>query len=182
MTTNASTDERLNQLKDIGDLATWSVSSSKPGFGVDNLRDPNMKTLWQSEGAQPHLINIQFHKKQSISQISIYADAALDDSYTPHKISLRAGTYFGDLLEIKSIEMQSPAGWQHFGLGSQSQPNENSDPLRAHLLQIAIISNHMNGKDTHVRGVRVFAPKPLDVDDGMLPFTSVAFKQHETIR
>lgn len=34
-----------------------------------------------------------------------------------------------------------------------------SEPIRAHLLQIAIISNHLNGKDTHVRGVRVFAPR-----------------------
>jgi len=37
----------------------------------------------------------------------------------------------------------------------------NRQPIRAHLIQIAIISNHMNGKDTHVRGVRIFAPKPL---------------------
>jgi hypothetical protein len=33
------------------------------------------------------------------------------------------------------------------------------EPIRAHLVQIAIISNHLNGKDTHVRGVRVFAPR-----------------------
>lgn len=33
------------------------------------------------------------------------------------------------------------------------------EPIRAHLVQIAILSNHMNGKDTHVRGVRIFAPR-----------------------
>lgn len=33
------------------------------------------------------------------------------------------------------------------------------EPLKAHLLQVAILSNHMNGKDTHVRGIRVFAPR-----------------------
>ncbi|KAK4055720.1 hypothetical protein OIV83_000266 [Microbotryomycetes sp. JL201] len=180
MTDAIMKDITFPHLQDIGDLASWSVSSSKPGFGVEHLRDINMRTLWQSEGAQPHLINIQFHKKQSISQISLYADAALDDSYTPHKISLRAGTYFGDLLEIKSIELQSPAGWQHFMFCSPEE--KNTEPVRAHLIQIAIISNHMNGKDTHVRAVKIFAPKPFALEDDLLPFTSVAFKQHETIR
>lgn len=33
-----------------------------------------------------------------------------------------------------------------------------SEPIRASLVQIAIISNHLNGKDTHVRGVQIFAP------------------------
>ena len=75
------------------------------------------------------------------------------------------------------------------------------EPIRAHLLQIAIISNHLNGKDTHVRGVRIFAPKQSVVQsplfsrfagthqfhrprivEGCIPFTSAAFQQHETIR
>jgi anaphase-promoting complex subunit 10 len=29
--------------------------------------------------------------------------------------------------------------------------------LRAHLLQIKILENHQNGKDTHLRGLQVFA-------------------------
>ncbi|KAM0788739.1 hypothetical protein ACM66B_002831 [Microbotryomycetes sp. NB124-2] len=180
--TDMMQDITFPDLQDIGDLGAWSVSSSKPGFGVEHLRDLNMRTLWQSEGAQPHLINIQFHKKQSVSQISLYADAALDDSYTPHKISLRAGTYFGDLLEVKSVELQSPAGWQHFVIGGTEASGDKADPIRAHLIQIAIISNHMNGKDTHVRGVRIYAPKPFELEDDLLPWKSVAFKQHETVR
>lgn len=31
-----------------------------PGFGVDQLRDDNLETYWQSDGSQPHLVNIQF--------------------------------------------------------------------------------------------------------------------------
>lgn len=30
------------------------------GFGVDQLRDDNLETYWQSDGSQPHLVNIQF--------------------------------------------------------------------------------------------------------------------------
>jgi len=33
--------------RDIGELAAWSVSSSKPGYGVEQLIDPNLETLWQ---------------------------------------------------------------------------------------------------------------------------------------
>lgn len=77
-----------DELRDIGSLAHWAVSSAKPGYGVEHVRDADPATLWQcvllqlpnsrraltlavpgcrSEGAQPHLINIQFPKKQSIT-------------------------------------------------------------------------------------------------------------------
>jgi anaphase-promoting complex subunit 10 len=35
---------------------------------------------------------------------------------------------------------------------------DSSGVLKAFLVQIAISSNHQNGKDTHLRGVKVFAP------------------------
>lgn len=34
--------------------------------------------------------------------------------------------------------------------------------LRAHLLQIKILENHQNGKDTHLRGLQVFARNDED--------------------
>ena len=33
-----------------------------------------------------------------------------------------------------------------------------SRPILAYVLQIVIIANHMNGKDTHVRGLHVLGP------------------------
>ena len=35
-----------------------------------------------------------------------------------------------------------------------------SDCLSAVMLQVAVLSNHQNGRDTHVRAVRVYAPTP----------------------
>lgn len=32
-------------------------------------------------------------------------------------------------------------------------------PVRAYVLQIAILSNHQNGRDTHVRQVKLFGPE-----------------------
>lgn len=50
-------------ITDVGRQAVWSVTSAKPGNGVDLLRDGKEDTYWQSDGAQPHLINIQFQRK-----------------------------------------------------------------------------------------------------------------------
>jgi hypothetical protein len=34
-------------LKEIGNLASWTVSSCKPGCGVEALRDEDVKLFWQ---------------------------------------------------------------------------------------------------------------------------------------
>lgn len=39
------------------------VTSAKPGNGVEALRDGKDDTYWQSDGAQPHYVNIQFQRK-----------------------------------------------------------------------------------------------------------------------
>ena len=49
--------------REMGQLAVWSVTSAKPGNGVELLRDGREDTYWQSDGAQPHLVNVQFQKK-----------------------------------------------------------------------------------------------------------------------
>ncbi|PBP15402.1 anaphase promoting complex subunit 10, partial [Diplocarpon rosae] len=41
-------------LKEIGNLASWTVSSCKPGCGVEALRDDDTGLFWQSDGPQPH--------------------------------------------------------------------------------------------------------------------------------
>lgn len=33
--------------REIGRLAVWSVSTAKPGNGVDLMRDGNLDTYWQ---------------------------------------------------------------------------------------------------------------------------------------
>jgi anaphase-promoting complex subunit 10 len=50
--------ESNSKRREIGDLAVWTLSSAKQGNGVDQLRDNNINTFWQSDGQQPHFINI----------------------------------------------------------------------------------------------------------------------------
>ena len=33
-----------------------------------------------------------------------------------------------------------------------------SKPVEAYVIQVIIVQNHMNGKDTHVRGLKVLGP------------------------
>ena len=89
----------------------WSLSSAKPGNGVAQIRDDNVETYWQSDGGQRHLINIQFHKKMTISKVAFYLDYGLDESYTPKKIVMRAGSTFHDLEEVQAITLHEPIGW-----------------------------------------------------------------------
>jgi len=55
-----------HDVREIGHLAVWTVTSAKPGNGVELLRDGSEDTYWQSDGTQPHLVDIQFQKKVHI--------------------------------------------------------------------------------------------------------------------
>ncbi|KAG6497506.1 hypothetical protein ZIOFF_045407 [Zingiber officinale] len=105
-----------DDLREMAKNAAWSVSSYKPGNNVLSLRDDNLDTYWQSDGAQPHLVNIQFQKKVKLQLVILYVDFKLDESYTPSKISIRAGDGFHNLKEIKTVELMKPVGWVHISL------------------------------------------------------------------
>ena len=55
-------------------------------FGVDQLRDGSYDTYWQSDGPQPHLVNIQFRKKTTVQDVCVYTDYKADESYTPNRL------------------------------------------------------------------------------------------------
>jgi anaphase-promoting complex subunit 10 len=182
--------QRSTELREVGDQAVWSLSTAKPGNGVDQLRDSSTETYWQSDGPQPHLVNIQFHKKMRIQEISIYTDYKLDESYTPSKISIRAGTNFHDLQQIKVEELVEPCGWITISL---TQPTTIADgvpeeeralePLRTYFIQLAVLANHQNGRDTHIRQIRVFAPRNRTSNDMALPEMQTAeFQKYACIR
>ena len=187
--------------RDIGSQAHWSLSSTKPGNGVEQLRDSSLDTYWQSDGMQPHYIHIQFARRQTVSALAMYLDYSMDESYTPKKFVVKVGTTFHNLEEVRVVEVREPCGWCVVPLwrklgedvldgildpeGAESDDENDNDeemngnphrrrkkhhhvpmwkrkPLRTHFVQVGIISMHQNGRDTHVRQVRVFGPR----DDG----------------
>ncbi|KFY38075.1 hypothetical protein V494_04529 [Pseudogymnoascus sp. VKM F-4513 (FW-928)] len=143
-------------LKEIGNLASWTVSTCKPGSGVEALRDDDTSLYWQSDGPQPHHLNIHFSRLVSILSIRIFLDFEADESYTPTRITLLAGTGYHDLIPFSSLEFTQPKGWINVPLdGVGGGPDGNT--LRAFLVQVKVVENHQNGKDTHVRGLRIYA-------------------------
>uniref|UniRef100_A0A1B6DV42 Anaphase-promoting complex subunit 10 n=1 Tax=Clastoptera arizonana TaxID=38151 RepID=A0A1B6DV42_9HEMI len=173
--------DRVGQVREVGAQAVWSLSSCKPGFGVDQLRDGCTETYWQSDGQLPHLVNIQFSRKTTISDICIYTDYKLDESYTPSRISIRAGTNFNDLQELEIRDLNEPTGWVMIPIKTLQDK-----AVRAFTIQIAVISNHQNGRDTHMRQIKVFSP--IDQRSRHLvssehgPFSTVEFNQFVCIR
>ncbi|KAI0759562.1 anaphase-promoting complex subunit 10 [Trametes elegans] len=173
---------------DIGHLAKWSVSSFKFGFGPECLTDDDPDTFWHSsssDGPQPHFITIEFPRKVSVQKVSIYLSYPLDDSYTPATISVRAGMGTVDMQELRLISVDKPNGWVTFDVCME--PSEDGDGFKhidVYVLQIHIVNNHMNGKDTHVRGVKVLGPleQKLKAYEEPFPFVNPAFKMFECVR
>jgi len=196
----------MEDLREMGDSAAWSLSSAKPGNGVEQLRDGSVETFWQSDGAQPHLVNIQFPRKVRVSEVRIYASFKIDESYTPAGISVRIGTAHHDLQEVQVVDLKEPEGWisirlaQVRGDPTALEPTASCAPrdhevggaidfVRAHFVQLAILSNHQNGRDTHLRQVQVWGPRaesfcrPATVPEARpIQFQTSALQQFACIR
>ncbi|KAF2143416.1 uncharacterized protein K452DRAFT_286244 [Aplosporella prunicola CBS 121167] len=180
--TDDNTPPLPQNLKEISSLASWTVSSSKPGCGVPQLRSPSTSLFWQSDGPQPHYLNIHFFKVVEIVAMRIYLDFDQDESYTPTKIAFLAGMGEMDLQEWGVMSFVEPRGWVNVdfeGVGAVDDSGSDSDSeeeiddeededghpkrkrklpvLRAMLVQIRILENHQNGKDTHLRGLQIFS-------------------------
>lgn len=170
-------------LVDIGKLAWWRLSSFKTGYGIKELREDSPYGYWQSDGVQPHYIQIHFTKKVSIEKISFFLNYPTDESYTPSKIVIYAGSGEHDLLEVASKEFIEPIGWQNIYFKDVRADNI----LKTYFIQICFIANHQNGKDTHVRGLKIFAPSTKndvrqDMDDEGVSFTSIKLLSECAIR
>lgn len=187
---------------DISERGKWSVSSYKFGFGSECLRDDDGDTFWHSDGPQPHYITIEFPRKTAIQKLSILLNFAKDDSYTPSVLHIRAGNGINDLQEVRVVVLDKPNGWCTFDVstepgeddgeddddeeeeGGEGKPALDCKPVHTYVVQVHIAQNHMSGKDTHVRGMKVFGPKEhtYTIDDDPFPFESVAFKSVSMIR
>ena len=157
--------------------ASWVLSSAKPGNGIEQLLDDNPDTFWQSDGTQPHTVTIQFFRKTKLTDIWIHLNYRSDESYTPLQLSVRIGSGYYDLQEVQVVDLHEPNGWIRIPLALPSSEAERSifrqesvsirdksfggatEFIRTYLVQVAVLCNHQNGRDTHVRGVKLFGPR-----------------------
>lgn len=152
-------------LKEISNLGRFTVSSHKQGNGVEELRSDDLNLYWQSDGPQPHNLTIYFVKRVEIRDLRFYVNYADDESYTPTKIIFRSGTSENSLIEFAQMTLDQPLGWQQVNItGAGGGPDGNT--LVSYVLQMQILENHQNGKDTHLRGIKIYA---FDADSAQGP-------------
>ncbi|OAL56322.1 galactose-binding like protein [Pyrenochaeta sp. DS3sAY3a] len=116
--------------REISTLASWTVSSSKPGCSIPQLRHPSTSLFWQSDGPQPHYLNIHFFKLVRIVGLRLYLDFEQDESYTPTRIIFLAGSGMNDLQEWGEMRLESPRGWiwaDFSGVGDPDSDSEDDD-------------------------------------------------------
>ena len=132
-------------------------------------RAPQLDEYWQSDGTQPHVISIQFRRRTALSELAFYVDHTADESYTPKTVSLRAGSLHHDLEELRRFELPGPVaghpgaapvgpvGWVRVPLGDPAGKGV-SRYLRTWYLQLMVMGMHANGRDLHIRCVKVMGP------------------------
>lgn len=148
-----STDSKY-ELSDVSMKASWSVSSSKEEHSVENLTDKSPYTFWQSDGVQPHQVDINFSKRVELEKFDIFLDYQQDESYTPAELALFAGTGPHDLVRIMSYELDRPEGWFHLPLSGARKDGF----LKCFMLRLLVHANHDNGRDTRIRAIRLLGP------------------------
>ena len=91
-----------------------------------------------------------------IRAIRFYVDYKNDESYTPTNIIFYAGTGNHDLIQFADVSLANPVGWQDVPIANAGGgPDGHS--LCCWIVQMHIKENHQNGKDTHIRGIKIFA-------------------------
>ncbi|CAR24639.1 DOC domain-containing protein [Lachancea thermotolerans] len=139
---------------DITNLAYWKASSQKDGNPVSQALDDNPTTFWQSDGLQPHKIEISFSKRVDIVQFALFLSLVVDESYTPQIIKIYAGHSASDATLYKTLEVRNVNCWVALTF-EDNRPEDNL--LKCQYIRMIIPVNHENGKDTHLRGARIYA-------------------------
>ena len=93
------------------------------------------------------------------------------------RISIRTGNHFNDLSEIELVDLSEPSGWIVIPLKDMHER-----PIRTFMIQITVVSNHQNGRDTHMRQIKIHSPV-RDITSAKRPvFTSVDMAQFSSVR
>ena len=105
---------------------------------------------------QPHRLTIHFLRRVEIRHIRFYVDYNLDESYTPTFVTFSAGTGHHDLIEFATMPLTNPVGWQEVDL-SDVGGGDDGKSLCCWIVQMQVKENHQNGKDTHIRAIKLYA-------------------------
>ncbi|KAL7711980.1 DOC domain-containing protein [Entamoeba marina] len=139
---------KREDVTEIGKDAMIYVSSSRIGFGVENLRDGNTHTFWQSNGERPHMITFLFDEVIELAFVRVFISQPIDDSYTPSKLLLRIGNSLYDMVDRVLLELNQPNGWCYLKTDAE---------MKGSCVQVQITENCSDGRDSHLRQIEVYS-------------------------
>lgn len=138
-----------------------------------------------------------------MAYVYFYMDHKQDESYTPSKMTILIGNSQLDLQvpfirniqnnceELIVLNLDEPQGWICVDVGKYLEEQGEGD-LKFSMLQVAIHANHQNGKDTHLRQIKVFSSTRFDFklwiltirrdQDPDMPMQSLEFQMFSQIR
>ncbi|OAF68344.1 Cyclosome subunit 10 [Intoshia linei] len=101
----------------------------------------------------------------------------VDFYFNPKKrLIIRIGNDFSDLVDVSEVMIANPRGWIMIPL--QYQKNL---PVNVFLLQISIVQNYQNGRDSHVRGIKLMS-KCYNSNTRMFKFSTPYMQQFSSLR
>lgn len=114
------------------------LSSAKRGYGVKELFSSVDSEYWSSDDSLPHYIQLTFPINTYVYSINMLLSYSVDESYTPEKIVI----YYNN--KQKNYTVTEPDGFKEFVIDE-------------FLFDIYIIihANHSDGKDSHIRMLKV---------------------------
>lgn len=83
---------------------------------VATLTDAQEDTYWQSDGLAPHVIVADFSRRTAVHAVELLLSWDDDESYTPRKVTVRAGSTALDVEDLTTVEFEEPNGWQQIDL------------------------------------------------------------------
>lgn len=100
-------------------------------------------------------MTMKFTRQVEIRALRFFVDYTQDESYTPTKILWLAGTSEHNLIQFASSTLHNPVGWQEVSI-TGCGGGDDSNSLCCFVVQMQVMENHQNGKDTHIRAVKVY--------------------------
>jgi anaphase-promoting complex subunit 10 len=120
------------------------LSTFKEGHGHAQLFSENPDEYWHTDGNLPHHVEIELEERKVLSEIVILLDHAHDKSYTPKELDIRCGKTRGGIRSVKKVFVNEKAT-------SVEIPVEEECVY----LQIVILSNHQEGRDSRIRNLKL---------------------------
>ncbi|SCU86394.1 LAMI_0D01882g1_1 [Lachancea mirantina] len=171
--------EKLRQrgLVDATGMGHFKASSTKEGYPIVSVMDGDPNTYWQSDGSQPHTIDVYFSKRVEIACIALFFSLFLDESYSPQIFEIYAGHGPSDATHYKTLHIGEINQWIALSF-EDSRPDDRL--LMCQFIRFVIPTNHENGKDTHLRGLKLFAASagdPLQALDIRRPDLTISLNE-----